>query len=378
MSNFYFVCRRTLRVGTPTWRSVALALMLAPLAAAAQTSGAAPELQDWRAANDAVAQFKRGHIDLLKWERANLATAPAAAPGQPGLMLMAPEDMVRQAWARHPDLVKVQNRLGPQTVQLVAHGRLDAVDPSVQRSAEDLGELLEVANEARKAWVEAVAARKALRFRQAAVVSAEAGNELGRRMVGVGNWSPLQAAPLQLALSGAQADLLRAQLASKQADGALRKILKLGAAPVVLGLPDAFPEFPAQAFSREQWAQRLVAVQAFLPGAAAALHQVASEEVFEVYHTGHALARAATADVLPLRRFITQETLLHYNGMLKSVWDLLDEVRNQATAEVDAIDALRDFWLAEADLQWTLLGGVPARPISLDSGATKAAGSAAH
>jgi outer membrane protein TolC len=51
--------------------------------------------------------------------------------------------------------------------------------------------------------------------------------------------------------------------------------------------------------------------------------------------------------------------VLHYNGMLKSVWDLLDEVRNQSQATVDAIGAQRDFWIAEADLQWVLQGGEP-------------------
>ncbi|MEZ5701495.1 MAG: hypothetical protein R3E42_05270 [Burkholderiaceae bacterium] len=75
---------------------------------------------------------------------------------------------------------------------------------------------------------------------------------------------------------------------------------------------------------------------------------------------------------------MTEETVLHYNGMLKSVWDLLGEVRNQAAAEVDAIGAQRDFWLAEADLQWTLQGGAPARLVSLGGGSVSPGESAAH
>ena len=39
---------------------------------------------DWKAANAAVAQFPRGHADVLKWEKAQLAapghTAPMPAP----------------------------------------------------------------------------------------------------------------------------------------------------------------------------------------------------------------------------------------------------------------------------------------------------------
>ena len=82
------------------------------------------------------------------------------------------------------------------------------------------------------------------------------------------------------------------------------------------------------------------------------------------------MARASRDQVLKLRSFITEETLLHYNGMLKSVWDLLGEVSNQAVAEVDAIGAERDFWLAQTDLQWTLQGGAPTRFVSLGGGAS--------
>lgn len=35
---------------------------------------------DWKAANAAVAQFPRGHADVLKWEKAQSATPSQAAP----------------------------------------------------------------------------------------------------------------------------------------------------------------------------------------------------------------------------------------------------------------------------------------------------------
>ena len=349
-----------------------------PLGAGAQTAGAAPELQDWRAANEAVAQFKRGHIDLLKWERSNLPKVEKAADVQPDLMLMAPADAVRAAWKLHPELKRVQSRLGADVTQQVADGRLDALDPSFQRRVDDLGELLEVATDARKTWIEAVAARKVLRFREAALTSAEAGSELGRRMVSVGNWSPLQAAPFQLATATARMDLRRAQLAARQAEDTLLKLLSLGASPIVLGLPDALPELPAAALTHEVWAKRLDALQAHLPGVTATRNRMASKAAFDVYSASHELAKINSGEVLRLRRYITEETVLHYNGMLKSVWDLLDEVRNQATAEVDAIAAQRDFWLAEADLQWTLQGGSPASLVSLGASSAGASGAPAH
>lgn len=355
-----------------------LALLWAPVVSWAQTVGLAPELQDWRAANEAVAQFKRGHMDLLKWERRNLPKATPAPEVKPDLMLMTAADMVRAAWSQYPVLSRVQRKLGADVTQQVAEGRLETLDASLQRRVDDMGELLEVAADARKTWLEAIAARKVLRFREAALTAAEAGSDLGQRMVSVGNWSSLQATPFQLATAAARMDLRRAQLAAAQADGSLRTLLKRDGTWVVLGLPDEFPELPAKAMDREDWAQRLSAVQAQLQGATAMQNRVASQMAYEVYSASYELALINRDQVLKLRRFITEETVLHYNGMLKSVWDVLGEVRTQAVAEIEAIDAQRDFWLAEADMQWTLQGGVPTGFVSLGGGSANTDNPTAH
>ena len=73
---------------------------------------------------------------------------------------------------------------------------------------------------------------------------------------------------------------------------------------------------------------------------------------------------------MPLRRFISDETTLRYNGMLASVWDLLAEARASTQAVADAIDAQRDFWLAETDLQLALTGTSPGAQPSLSSSAS--------
>jgi hypothetical protein len=348
-------------------------LFVTPLGAWAQQAGVAPPLVDWRGANDAVAQFKRGHIDLLKWESANLPAEPAASTVEPNLMLMTSADAVRQAWRVHRDLARTQSRIGSDATQGVADGRWDAVDPSLQRRVEGMDELLEVAAEARKMWLNAVAARKVLRFREAALTSAEAGEELGRRMVNLGNWSPLQGTPFQLARSASRMALQRAQLASMQAEGALLQLLRLSGTGTRLGLPADLPALPDKTLPRDAWQQHLVAVQAHVPGMDAVRNRVASETAFAVYLTTEAMARASRDEVLKLRTFITEETVLHYNGMLKSVWDLLGEVSSQATAEVDAIEAQRDFWLAEADLQWTLQGGSPTNFVMPGGGGAESA-----
>lgn len=41
------------------------------------------ETVDWKKANAEVGQFQRGHVDLLKWEEAQGAAAPAAPASAP-------------------------------------------------------------------------------------------------------------------------------------------------------------------------------------------------------------------------------------------------------------------------------------------------------
>ena len=67
--------------------------------------------------------------------------------------------------------------------------------------------------------------------------------------------------------------------------------------------------------------------------------------------------------MMPLRQRVSQERLLMYNGMLMSVFDLLDDVRSAAMLESSYVDAVRDFWLADANLQSAMTGtaGTPMR-----------------
>ena len=57
------------------------------------------------------------------------------------------------------------------------------------------------------------------------------------------------------------------------------------------------------------------------------------------------LARHYRDEVIPLRKQISDETLLRYNGMLASPFELLADAREQAGAVNATIEALKDFWL---------------------------------
>ena len=81
---------------------------------------------------------------------------------------------------------------------------------------------------------------------------------------------------------------------------------------------------------------------------------------------------------MPLRKQIADENLLRYNGMLIGVFELLADARTQIASVNASIDALRDFWLADADLQMALIGkpnlAASATPLTTTAGD----GGAAH
>ena len=98
---------------------------------------------------------------------------------------------------------------------------------------------------------------------------------------------------------------------------------------------------------------------------------------YEGYRSAYDLARHYRSEVVPLRQNITEESVLQYNGMLIGVFELLAAARAQSASVVQAIEAERDFWRAEAGLKASLLGQ-PIAPISLQSSASPAEAGAGH
>ncbi len=74
-------------------------------------------------------------------------------------------------------------------------------------------------------------------------------------------------------------------------------------------------------------------------------------DAYAGYRIAHELAASYRDEIVPLRKQLSEETLLRYNGMLIGVWDLLADTRGQVAAVNAAIQAQRDFWVAESTLQ---------------------------
>ncbi len=79
-------------------------------------------------------------------------------------------------------------------------------------------------------------------------------------------------------------------------------------------------------------------------------------EAYSAYRTTYDLAKHYQDEVVPLRKKISDEMLLRYNGMLIGVFELLADARMQVGSVNAAIEAQRDFWIAETDLQAAVNG----------------------
>lgn len=291
------------------------------------------------------------------------------------------------------------------------------------------GEMLGVAADTRKAWVQAVAAREAVKYMEQVQIAAETAAQLAERMVAVGNANRLQQAREQLFHQETVAQLARAR---QEEVSARERLIRLLGLPETadLKLPERLPDLPGTASEstdvegvalRERLDLRAVKLETealaknlgltrttrfidvleFGPArvtempeprkkgyeisfelplfdwggakvaraealymqsvhrAAEAVVKARSEvrEAYAAYRTAYDQARQYRDEIVPLRKKVSEENLLRYNGMLIGVFELIADAREQVASVSAAMDALRDFWMAEAELQQAVTAG---------------------
>ncbi|WP_050526546.1 TolC family protein [Pseudorhodobacter aquimaris] len=95
------------------------------------------------------------------------------------------------------------------------------------------------------------------------------------------------------------------------------------------------------------------------------------------YHSAYKIARHYRDVLVPLRATVEEEGLLSYNGMITNTFELLTDVREKLSAELEAANAKREFYMAQADLTAAIYGG-GVGSAGGDTGAAIAAGGAGH
>lgn len=291
-------------------------------------------------------------------------------------------------------------------------------------------EVMRLALDTRRAWVEAVAAQETVRYLEDVRAAAEAGAELARRMAAAGNLNRLDQTRQQVFYAETLAQLARARQQASSTRERLARLMGLWGEDLRFQLPDRLPDLPSKvrepreleataierridiAMARRELeglaqslgltrATRFVNVletsylrnsatgeprqtgyeielsiplfdfgEAKVARAEATYLQAANRlaelavnarsevrEAYGAYRTAYDLARHYREEIVPLRRQISEENLLRYNGMLIGVFELLADARSQMAAVNASIEALRDFWLAETDLEAAMTAG---------------------
>jgi len=101
-------------------------------------------------------------------------------------------------------------------------------------------------------------------------------------------------------------------------------------------------------------------------------------ESYSAYRTAYDIARHHRDEVIPLRKTISEENQLRYNGMLISVFELLADSRDQVSSVMAALNAEQQFWQAEAALQASLIGKPTSAGVAGGGGAAAAESGAGH
>jgi len=82
-----------------------------------------------------------------------------------------------------------------------------------------------------------------------------------------------------------------------------------------------------------------------------------AREAYQSYRAAHDIAMRHQRSIAPLHELISAESLKRYNAMIVDVFVLLEDARRRAQASIAAIEAKRDFWLADVELRVAIRGG---------------------
>jgi len=82
-----------------------------------------------------------------------------------------------------------------------------------------------------------------------------------------------------------------------------------------------------------------------------------ARSAYIAYRSTHQIARHYRKNVLPLRSKIEAESLLTYNGMITSTFELLADIRAKINTNLQSVQAKQEFWIADADLTTAIYGG---------------------
>jgi outer membrane protein TolC len=100
-----------------------------------------------------------------------------------------------------------------------------------------------------------------------------------------------------------------------------------------------------------------------------------ARDAYRTYRSTYDIATQYQREVLPLRKIISDEIQLRFGSMQDDVFALLTEAKQRIASSRSAIEAKREFWLAQSELKTAVNGGGADTPKQTRTHATAQAGS---
>ena len=419
--------KTTVRWGWPHRKHVAclMVVLSASLFAAAQVQAQAPvQLPDWRAANDAVGKFLRGHIDIVRAESKSGSASADVSDSTKGDVISLEQAKKLALRAKATDLFLVPG----QSV--------------VERQAQAIA-TAELLFEVESVWLAAVGHQALLQLQQDATEAATIASELASRMGIIGNWGADRVLAVQMQAKAEELKLLNVKNAARQSLLQLEAILMIPSVGVPASLPalrglgaradlrvsadelaserlNRVPNYATRLVELERW-QTQAGVEALaqwtqysneqidaaIKSGDASLLVINPTEVLwnhsvkEALHgaafiaelqasTRRTVAQAQAAvisshqqamllanDFVPLAMRAEEEAVYQYNGMFISTWNLLEQYRARVQVQIASVNAQMIFLQTDAAFKAYMAGAnyrPPGDALGADLGASSARG----
>ncbi len=198
----------------------------------------------------------------------------------------------------------------------------------------------------------AVAAQQRLTLQRDISEIRDIAAELIRRMRKAGNTNDLHALEKDLDAGHSLEDLSAALLEYEESIEAVKLRLQLGAAVPALSLSDGLPDPPARLQSLSEVDERLLLITSNNP----AVLRIQSEVRLALLarQESHKIVQIYRTRLLPAQKKVSEETLLHYNGMILGIFELLKDAENHTKLQSQYLSQLLKFWSLESALQTKL------------------------
>ncbi|RJT27246.1 TolC family protein [Mesorhizobium waimense] len=103
-----------------------------------------------------------------------------------------------------------------------------------------------------------------------------------------------------------------------------------------------------------------------------------ARSAYDAYRSTYDIARHYRNSVVPLQTKIEAESVLTYNGMITSTFELLADTRAKISSIMLSLNAKRNFWLADVNLGTAIHGGGGSAPEGGEAPAAAEAGAEGH